>query len=40
MNYNYIKCKNIHEYNTLPEYEIISENSSINSNVSDTNSDN
>ena len=39
MNYNYIKCKNIHEYNTIPEYEIISDNSSINSKVFDTNSD-
>ena len=39
MNYDFIKRKNIYEYNTIHEYKIISENSSINSKVSDNNSD-
>lgn len=39
MNYDFIKCKNIQEYNIIPEYEILSENSSINSKDSDIDSD-
>lgn len=39
MNYDFIKCKNIQEYNTIPDYDIISENFSINSKGSDIDSD-
>ena len=40
MNYDFIKRKNFQEYNSIPEFDIISENSSINSNKSETDSDN
>ena len=36
MNYDFIKHKNIQEYNTIPECDIISDKSSINSNESET----
>ena len=39
MNYDFIKHKNIQEYYTIPHCDIISENSSINSNESETDSD-
>ena len=34
MNYDFIKSKNIQKYNSIPEFVIISENSSINPNKS------
>ena len=40
MNYEFIKRKNMQEYNSIPEFDIILENSSVNSNEFETDSDN